>query len=118
MQGIKQWEYSLKTNGLLETISLFDNHVRTVTNDIVQPCYSFAHIVLDDFNLEDWHIKWCLDNEHINEYLIDKLRYVLDEYTNYDNYDYWLLVEGADLTIQFLEWLLTVPEETREAIYE
>lgn len=118
MQTIEQWDNSLKTNGLIETIDLFDKYVLSTTDNIVWPCYSFAHIVLDDFNLEDWHIKWCLENEQVNEYLIDKLRYVLDEYTNYDNYDYWLLVEGADLTIQFLEWLLTVPEEVREAIYE
>lgn len=51
--------------------------------------YGFGHIVLDDWNLEDHHIEWCLQEAVRDEPIYDQQ------------------------VAEFLGWLLTVPEEER-----
>lgn len=86
--------------------------------------YSFAHIVIDDFNLSDRDILYCLRPSWIAEVMNDKLN---DEFyhINSDNVLYlddWQLsiyhqkimhmVELIDL----LNWLLNTPIEERDKI--
>lgn len=50
-----------------------------------QEAYGFAHIVLDDYNLSDGHILWCLGLE----------------------------VPKLNQTVMFLQFLLSIPESER-----
>lgn len=60
--------------------------------------YGPGHIVLDDCNLGDGHIQFCLDK--------------LDTYRARD-YSTEHTAEELAATREFLEWLLTIPEDDR-----
>jgi len=85
----------------------------------IMPDYSFAHIVLADFNLGDGHIKWCLEQEQIDQWVSYITEEVKKRLTNRNN-EYSLNYDLAEIervkndTIEFLNWLLTIPENIRE----
>lgn len=122
MNTAQDWQKSLEEKGLIETMHIFSNHVHETTNGMFWAGYSFAHIVIGDYNLEDGSIKWCLENEQVNDWLIHKLTDIhYEEFDSiqegddeYLSYDYWSLVDGTQLTIDFMQWLLTISEYERD----
>lgn len=85
--------------------------------------FSFAHIVLDDYNLLDGHIHWCLRQDSINEWFNYNLARCEPDACNPDSHNSWErwrydeLTELRDATIEMLRWLLTVPESMREMAF-
>lgn len=122
MATVEEWNRSLTTIGLIETLHVFNDFVIEDTHNRVWPSCSFAHCVLDDYNLSDGDIKGCLQDEQINEWLISKLNDIYYEDFDsiqegddeYRSFDYWELVDGAQLTIDFMNWLMTIPMEIRD----
>lgn len=80
-----------------------------------KPRYTFGHNVLDDLNLSDGHIKWCLRQKTINDWFNHANGNNDPESKDfYDQQDYEDLTKLRDDTICFLRWLLDVPEEIRD----
>ena len=79
--------------------------------------FSFGHIVLGDQNLEDEHIKFCLRQDAINNWFVQKLKDIYREnYEASDGYRELLhdeLAEERDKIIAFLRFLLAIPEDIR-----
>jgi hypothetical protein len=82
--------------------------------------FSFAHIVLGDFNLGDGHIQWCLEPEQVDKWVNRETERFLnrddDEYAR--RYNFEQLEEVKTETIKFLNWLLTIPENIRKGVGE
>lgn len=104
-----------RQNGLHYTLEWFDDFVYHYTHHVVKPSWSFAHIVIDDYNLADGHIKFCL--ERVDDYFCERfLELGLEGYNENEDWFYWDLVNGVCLTVEFLEWLLTIDEDERENV--
>lgn len=102
-------------NGLMSALDWFDYFVYTYSHHVVKPSSSFAHIVIDDYNLADGHIRFCLDRA--DDYFCRRfLELGLEGYNENEDWFYWDLVNGVCLTVEFLEWLLTIDEDERENI--
>ena len=119
MNNESQWQQSFDTKGLIATINDFCDYVGCETG--IAPEFSFAHIALDDLNLSDGDIEWCLDNERVNTFLMntynDWLPLGMIDHTSdnsWENCDYWDLINGTQLVIDFMKWLLTIPEDERD----
>lgn len=118
MNTPSHWQQSFDTKGLITTINDFCDYAIVETS--VDPAYSFAHIALDDYNLSNGDIEWCLHNDRVNEYLMNRyselpehaIDHTSDNY--WDNYAYWGLIDGVQLTIDFMNWLMTIPEDERD----
>lgn len=78
---------------------------------------TFGHNVLDDYNLEDSSILWCLRNENIqNWYQLRELElYPKDASGRIDQWDLYELDSQRDDIIMFLRWLMTIDENIRLA---
>lgn len=107
-----------KEHGLLKTIDDFCEYVSR--NYTVSPTGTFAHIALDDYNLSDGHLNFCLESDQIREWFYqaykDNLGYAVD-YTSdntWENYRWYELIEATEIIILFLEWLKTIPIEVRD----
>ena len=76
--------------------------------------YSFAHIVLGDYNLGNDSIDYCLN--HVSVYDVAKpiTKYEYEALSPYDQYQYDLNVELRDTTISLLVWLKETPELSRD----
>lgn len=93
-----------------------------IIDDFTSPHYwptsvgSFAHIVLDDYNLEDGSIDFCLHPDRIDAYLKlkeESLFKYMNDYVDGLN----SMVEILNMSIEiimFLNWLKSLPEEIRE----
>ena len=100
--------------GVLDAIEKFcDEH----GTDFIMPGYEFAHIVLDDLNLQDADIRWCLDSraDRWEQSSIERLKHL---YTaDYEAVALASRIEDIKAyrkrATAFLEWLLTVPESVR-----
>ena len=99
-------EYSDKF-GLKKAIDDFSDYVYQETIHEVWPAYSFAHSVIDDYNLGDSSIMFCLGSDRVKDYLLQKVE---------ESFDVKRVTWGVNLTIEFLEWLLTVPESERDEV--
>lgn len=115
----KNYQKYYKQYGLINLFHLFTDVVSTTLLYIgFNPGYSFAHIVIDDYNIYDGHIQFCLDRA--DEYFQDKLKDLNPEYANPDAIESWqrweldMLIESCLITMEFLEWLLTIDEDERE----
>lgn len=84
---------------------------------------SFAHIVLDDYNLGDRSILFCLQQDRITKW-VD--REILDTYEKpipdpsvleeWERYWYDDIMEMRDEIIIFLRWLLHTSEDERSQV--
>ena len=109
-----QWYYD--RYGLMDTLRWFDDYVYENTYHAVRPSSSFAHIVIDDYNLADDHIRFCL--EKADDYFCERfLELGLEGYNENEDWFYWDLVNGVCSTVEFLEWLLTIDEDERSAMF-
>jgi hypothetical protein len=104
---------------IIATIDAFSDYVREVTDWIVFPGYCFDHIALGDYNLDDSDIKWCMADERVNDHLISQYTQLDEEHSDHTsdetgrNYQYWQLVDGTQWVMNFLQWVLTIPEDER-----
>lgn len=85
---------------------------------IIVPGYEFAHIVLDDYNLADGHIRRCLDEQADKwtaERIADAKRRLLQWTGTQRGYEQDLqdIQQYRQVATAFLQWLLSVPDETR-----
>lgn len=107
-------------HGLLDTLKWFDDYVYEHSHQIVRPSWSFAHIVIDDYNLGDASITFCLDraDEYFCERFLDFGLMGCNIYSDneWENWLYWDLVNGVCLIVDFLEWLLTIDEDERDNV--
>lgn len=101
---------------VLAAISAFNAHWHDVLPD-----YSFAHIVLGDFNLMDGHIDFCLEDEQVRGWHQSKVGEIINHYGENplspylaDRYRFTRLLACTDAIIDFLEALKKVPEPIRE----
>lgn len=82
------------------------------------PRYTFGHIVLDDLNLSDGHIEWCLRQDSIHDWFQHALGHLrslnVDDMSTFDKFTYRDLTGLRDAVIIFLRWLLEIPEEIRD----
>lgn len=87
-----------------DVIDAFCNHFEAFL-----PEYSFAHIVLDDYNLSDGNIRFCLKTEHITEWITEIA-------PRWDHTPEALayMIEHAAYIVRFLGYLLSIPESIRE----
>jgi hypothetical protein len=92
---------------LRKTIDDFSDYVYQETIHEVWPAYSFTHSVIDDYNLGDSSIMFCLGSDRVKDYLLQKVE---------ESFDVKRVIRGVNLTIEFLEWLLTVPESERDEV--
>jgi len=82
--------------------------------------YTFAHIAIDDYNLSDLHIKFCLRQDTINEwfeYALTQQEPECCDPTSANEWERWQydeLTELRDAVIGFLRALLKVEEEVRD----
>lgn len=76
--------------------------------------WSFGHVVLSDYNLGNDFIHGCLDRRR--EWLVDQYndltRVRMDVFEFAEKLDE--LIEKSEIISQFLLFLLTIPEESRE----
>lgn len=93
--------------GLQKAIDDFSDYVYKETLHEIWPAYSFAHVVIDDYNLSDGSIMFCLESDRVKDYLLQKVK---------ETSDVKRVVWGIQLTIEFLEWLLTVPKSKRDEV--
>ena len=98
--------------GVMEKIAVFRKEHE---NDGfgISPGYEFGHIAIDDYNLEDGYIHFCLNRadawekealEDAGKLYVDPAQLALASQA--------IQKYKADL-IAFLQWLLTVPEDAR-----
>lgn len=81
--------------------------------------FTFAHIVIDDENLEDGHILFCLEPNRIAETIN---RVIKDEFghTDFKKLEPWQwgsyenIIRHMAEVVDLLNWLLAVPIEIRE----
>lgn len=82
--------------------------------------YSFAHIALDDYNLDDYSIDFCLNEERISECVNYRISLRYDPLPDYESLPVWERsylddeYELRDTTISLLEWLRKTPESERD----
>lgn len=74
--------------------------------------FSFAHVVLSDYNLSDGHITDCLDREKALEWVARALDEEMDQYA------WWLVYEEMAAICKFLHWLLSIDEDVRKAVID
>lgn len=120
MKTPQEFQVYYEKHGLLETIEKFEDFVEKETHRFVYPGYtSIGHVILDDYNWDDVFIEHALKDERINEHLIYQFSQLPEEEADYlsdndwENFAYWALIEGTELIIEFLKWMLTIPEEER-----
>ncbi len=81
--------------------------------------YSFAHIVLDDVNLLDRHILYCLHPQWISDVMMGRMDDSVKEHKTFDDLNdhqiniYRHAIEHMVEIVTLLNWLLNVPEDTR-----
>lgn len=85
------------------------------------PRCTFGHIVLDDYNLGDGHIEFCLQDEQVERWVKFELddcgiEYGIDPSTLdvVQQWDYEKVIRSRDKVKSFLEWLLEIPEVIRD----
>ncbi len=83
--------------------------------------YTFGHIVIDDKNLEDGHILFCLNPNRIaetmNQVIKDRFGHIeLDKLEPWDMGDYEDIIRHMAELVDLLNWLLNVPIEIRQQI--
>jgi len=94
--------------------------IRMFCEDDRRYAYSFGHIVLDDYNLDDDCIKFCLRQKTINDWFEHNLQSCDPASSNpespndWERYQYDDLTDARDKIIAFLRFLLTIPEDIRE----
>ena len=87
----------------------------------IMPGYCFEHIVLDDYNLYDSNIDFCLEKERIAEWIYDKAK---DVGCLPGKCDWWMLssylhiVDYAYSASAFLSKLKEISEDDREDAME
>lgn len=120
MKTSQDFQECYEKYGLLETIQRFVDFVEKETHHFVYPSFtSIGHVILDDYNWDDMFIEHALEDERINEHLIYQFSQLPEEEADYlsdndwENFAYWALIEGTELIIEFLKWMLTIPEEER-----
>ena len=104
-----------------EVIAAIDAYCKQWDDDIsLSPAYSFAHIVLDDYNLFDSDIAFCKDWDRKQEWFKYVLEHVVDptisnplSIKEWERYRYDELMEMIRETDKCLNWLLTIPEDVR-----
>ena len=77
------------------------------------PGSSYAHIVVDDYNLDDGSVDFCL--QHKEEWL----DFIQERAEKYEGgalpNDYALIIEGYTAQVdEFLLWIKTIPTDVRE----
>lgn len=106
-----------------EIAEIVEDEIESFNTRYPNAMFSFAHIVLDDYNLSDAHIHWCLRQDSINEWFNYNLARCDPDTCNPDSHNSWErwrydeLTELRDATIEMLRWLLTVPESMREMAF-
>jgi hypothetical protein len=100
--------FMLPDSGDLQTLDQVEALIGAFNDHFTayMPDYSFAHIVLSDFNLEDQHIRWCLKPAQIIFWREDRMK---GWGMSRDECD-----QQEAVIKQFLNYLLTIPEAIRE----
>lgn len=96
-----------------EVIKCVEEHTR----EYPESESSFGHIVLGDFNLSDHRIRWCLEKKQIDDWMIFRTQRAAQRNGNDEDgfkYDMEQLELVKTKTVDFLNWLLTIPEDIRE----
>lgn len=112
---IEKWNRFLQSDGLEFVIDFFNTVTHRHYPEMPSPEFSFAHIVLDDYNLGEEHINFCLDRMLDWFYsMYQELDAVDYTSTNFwENYNWFLLVDYTAKIVEFLEWLKTIPSDIR-----
>lgn len=84
-----------------------------------ESAYSFAHIVLDDYNLSDGSINHCLNSPLYHDWLKQQIL-DLDKALPAQSYNEAIerLFGLRESITHFLKWLTSIPEAVREAAME
>jgi hypothetical protein len=87
-----------------------------------QTGYSFAHSVIDDMNLGDGDILYCLRPSWIAEVMNQRLKDEFGFDVEFDKLEKWQWgiykkqIEHMSELVDLLNWLLDVPEEIRDMV--
>jgi hypothetical protein len=84
------------------TVEQFRALIAAIKDLVPYEVYNIAHLVLDDNNFEDSHIKFCLT----------EIPKIADEYMHDHS---GVTIEQINGVVRFLLFLLSIPEEVREA---
>ena len=80
---------------------------------------SFAHIVIGDWNLEDYHIDWCLEPEQVFHWIREELKTKHKNYCDPTSSEDWKRCEFEDVLkeaqaiIEALNEIKKIPEDDR-----
>lgn len=105
------WESVLLASATAQQVA---HAIKTIENWNWRAGYSFAHIVLGDYNLDDGSIDYCLNHVSIDGVARPITKHEYEALSPYDQYQYDLNVELRDTTISLLVWLKATPELSRD----
>jgi len=117
------WNDKLQSATTREEVINIINQFSDAHNN--KPNYTFAHITIDDYNLSDLHIKYCLRQDAINDWFEDQITQYGEKlgakegfdptsHNSWERCNYDDLTELRDAIIGFLRALLKVDEEVRD----
>lgn len=115
--NVDTFEQKYREVGLIETIRWFCNVVYEQSNREYRPDYSFGHVVLDDYNLYDVNILSCLGElaqsmrHHVKEMRKGKAN---PHGEDWETYQFWDIMDAIAVTVLFMGWMLSIPEDARE----
>lgn len=108
-QLFEQPESPDETDALVDEFSkwFFEKYLRHASS-------TFAHIVIDDYNLDDSYIHWCVEWEQVRRWIDDEMEGIDEKNTIYTQIALREeILEKAQVVIRFLLDLTTIPEELR-----
>lgn len=122
----ESWQRAYDRGWIQTLLEEFDTYVHGLTNHVFWPAYSYlAHSIIDDYNLDDESIKRALSGEWQNEALIKHTNDMFKDYAEeidcttekqWESWPYRNMIKGFELTVRFLEFLLTIPESERDVL--